>query len=116
MRAAGLHCFFVVVVKPGQRSCLRPGRSSVCRLPRFRIGLFWWSGERGRHTRLQAVIDHVENFDCLENFRRAAEVVRMRMCGDEVVELLDVVALQRFDNCFALRRVSGIDEHMLARR
>ena len=62
------------------------------------------------------VIDHVENFDCFENFGRAAEVIRMRVSGDEVVELLDVVALQGLDNHLALCRIAGIDEHGLARR
>jgi hypothetical protein len=38
----------------------------------------------------------------------------MRMCRDEVIELLNVVTLQRLDHSLAFGRVAGIDEHSLA--
>src|SRR5689334_3981010 len=40
----------------------------------------------------------------------------MRMRGNEVIDLLNVVALQRVDDGFALRRVARVDEHRLAGR
>src|SRR6185295_9477575 len=47
-------------------------------------------------------------------FRGAAHVIRMRMRGDEVVDLLHVVTLQRFDNSFAFGCVTGVDQYGFA--
>ena len=44
----------------------------------------------------------------------AAKVIGMWMCTNEVVELLNVVALQRFQHDFPLARISSINEDRLA--
>ena len=69
-----------------------------------------------RHARRLPVVDHVQDFHCLENFSRAADVIRVWMRGDEIVELLHVVALQRFDDGLAFRGVARVDEHVLSGR
>ncbi len=33
------------------------------------------------------------------------------MRGDEIVELLNVITLQRFNHGFAFSRIAGVDEH-----
>ena len=62
------------------------------------------------------VVDYIQNFDCFEHLGRTADVIRMRMRRDEIVELLNVMTLQRFDNSLPSARVARVDEHRFARR
>jgi hypothetical protein len=69
-----------------------------------------------RNVWLQTVINHVQDFGGFENFVGAANVIGMRMGGDKVVELLDVVTFQRFNDNFAFARVARVDQNRLAAR
>src|SRR6184192_4387651 len=71
---------------------------------------------RRRRGKIDAVIDYCPNFHCGQNFIRAADVIRMRLSRDEVVETLNLVALQRIEHYFALAGVAGINQSSFAGR
>src|ERR1041384_5284945 len=105
MRAARAERGFVIVVKLTERSRCIGSAGGGDRLSR----LLWarlWRCRRLRNTRRVPVINHVQNFYCLENFSRATKMIRVWMRGDEIVELLHVVTLQRFDDGLAFRCVA----------
>ena len=57
-----------------------------------------------------SVINNIQNFRYFEDFVGAANVIRMRMRGDEIIELLHVVALQRIENNFAFACITSINQ------
>src|ERR1044072_9490654 len=63
-----------------------------------------------------SIVDHVQDFYGLEDFSSAANMIGLRMSGDEVVELLDVVPLECFDNSLSLGCVARVEQHGFAGR
>src|SRR5438105_2355424 len=99
----------------GHRTLLRwrrCGRSFRLRTFAIRVRR---SCRRGRR-KIDAVIDYCSNFNSLQNFIRAADVIRMWLSRDEVVETLNLVTLQGIEYDFALASVPGINQSSFAGR
>ena len=55
------------------------------------------------------------DFRGLNHFVCATNMIRMRMRADKIIQLLNVVALQGFENGLSFAGVSGINQYRLAR-
>ena len=64
--------------------------------------------------RRKIVPQNICDFEVVEDFGRAADVVRMHVRGYEVINLLHVVALERINHILAVLLVAGVYQHNLA--
>src|SRR5690242_14911139 len=98
MSAARAQGRFVVVVKLRQRGRFRRAQAGRRWLWLWCGLLLFWRRRRLRSgARQLSVVNHIQNFDRFEDFGHTADVIRMRMSCDEIIELLNVVAFECLD-------------------